>query len=84
MYGKTTKCPHKTNMEQSINDSKPVASVGDCVYFSLLVSSTPGLIAQMSRFLMHHRYHYACVFVDNNYYFTYVHLLKTQTGDEVV
>ena len=46
------KCPRKTKTEKSINDSKPVVSVGDCVFFNVLVSSTPDLIAHISLFIM--------------------------------
>ena len=32
LYGKSTKGPHNNNMSISINEYKPVVSVGDCVY----------------------------------------------------
>ena len=59
-------------------------SVGDCESINVLVSSNPGLIAQMSGFLTHQSYHYACVFVNHNYDFTYVNLIKSQNLDEAV
>ena len=59
-------------------------SVGDYVSDDILVYSTPDLIANMSLFITHEPYHYyyACVFADNNSDFTYIHLLKSQTGYE--
>ena len=64
---------------RSINEYKAIASVGDCVYINVLVSSTTGLIVQMDRFFTD-----ACVFVDHRYDFTYLHILKSQTGYEAV
>ena len=67
-----------------MNEYKPVVSVCDFVSIHGLVSSTTGLIVQMYGFIMLQRYQYACVFVDHSSDFTYVHLLKYQTGDEAV
>ena len=53
--GKGIKLPRKTKTLKSINGSKPVASVGDCVSVDLFVPSPPGLIAQMSGFITRHR-----------------------------
>ena len=38
----------------------------------------------MSGFIKRHCYQYTCVFVDHNYDFKYVHILKSQTVDESV
>ena len=73
-----------TNTSISINEYKPVAPVGDCLFIDVLVSSIYVLIVNMSGFLTHQRCQYACVFVDNHYDLTYVQLLKSQTGDEAV
>ena len=48
IYGKAIKIPHKTKTSRSINEYKPVAYVGDFVSLDVLVSRTPGLVAQMS------------------------------------
>ena len=82
LYEKATKLPHKTKIAIPTNEYKLVASVGDCVSVNVLVSGTPGLIEQMSEFIKRQRYQYACMFVDHNYDFTYIHLLNYQTGDE--
>ena len=84
LYGKATKLPFNTKTTQFSNYSKPVTSVGDCVYVKIFLSSTPVLIALMSIFLVHRRYQYARVFVDHRYNMTYIHLIKTQTVYEVV
>ena len=68
----------------SINKSEPIALFGEYVSIDELVSRTPGLIAQIPGFLMCQRQQYACVFVNKYYDFTYVHLLRCQTGDEAV
>ena len=78
LYGKATKGPHKTKMEISINEYKPVVSVGDCVYVYVLVSSLPVLTKQRSGFLTHKRYQYACIFLNHHSDFTCVHLIKSQ------
>ena len=49
-----------------------------------MVSSTPGLIAQMAGFLTKKRYKYACVFVDHQSDFSYVHLMQSQSTDEAI
>jgi hypothetical protein len=47
-----------------------------------MVSSTPGLIAQMAGFLTRKRYKYAMVFVDHYSDFSYVHLMQSQSAEE--
>ena len=84
LYRNEIKHPRKTKIAIYINEYKPVASVGDCIIVNVLVSSTTGLILHMSEFIMRPCYQYACVFVDHNYDFTYVHLLESQTGDKEV
>jgi hypothetical protein len=49
-----------------------------------MVSSTPGLIAQMAGFLTRKRYKYAMVFVDHYSDFSYVHLMQSQSAEEAV
>ena len=44
----------------------------------------PGLIAQMAGGLTNARYLHVCVFVDHYSDLSYVHLLKTQSGEEVL
>ena len=63
IYGKSIKCSRKTKTERFMNEYKPVASVGYCVYIDVLASITPGLVMQMSIFLTLQRYQYAFVFV---------------------
>ena len=84
LYGKATKIPCNTKTERSINKSKLIASVGECVSMNVLVSSTPEPIDNMYGFIMHQHYQYACVFVDYHSDFKYIHILKYQTVDEEV
>ena len=48
------------------------------------ISRNPGLIVKMSKFITRQSYQYECLFVDHNYDFTYVHILKSQTGYEAL
>ena len=84
LYGKATKIPCNTKTEISINKSKLIASVGECVSTNVLVSITHGIIVNIYGFIMHQHYQYACVFVDYHSDFKYVHILKYKTADEVV
>ena len=59
-------------------------SVGDCVSVDVFVSSTTRLIVHMYGFITHQPYHYACVFVEHHYDFTYKHILNHLTGDVIV
>ncbi len=81
LYGKAHKRPKRKKAPKPAN-VRPVSAPGDCVSVDILVSATPGLIAQMRGFLTRQRYRYACVFVDHFSDFSYVHLMKKQDGDE--
>lgn len=82
LHGTMTKVPRVT--KDSKIEPYPVHEPGDCVSVDILVSQTPGLIAQMSGTITKARYRYACVFVDQYSDFTYVHLMQTQSGDEAL
>ena len=84
LYGKAIKCPSKTKTAISINESKPVSSVGDCISVNILVFRTPGLIENIYGFISCQFYQYACMCVDHHSYFAYVHILNYQTGYEAV
>ena len=84
LYINSIERPCNTKTERSTNAYKPVESVGECVYFNVLVSSTPGIIAHMYEFITRQHYQYACMFVDHYYDFAYVHIIKSKTGDEAV
>jgi len=59
----------------------PVSKPGDCVSVDVLVSATPGLIAQMRGFLARQRCKHAAVFIDHCSDFSCVHLMTNQDGD---
>jgi hypothetical protein len=84
LYGKAKRKPTQTKAKRSINPAIEVREPGDCVSVDVLVSNTPGLIAQTKGWMTTRRYCYACVFVDHLSDFTYVHLLRTQDGDAVL
>ena len=82
LYGKAHKRPKRTK-KPSTYVPKAVSKPGDCVSVDVLVSSTPGLIAQMRGFLTRQRYQYVAVFCDHYSDFGYVHLMKSQSGDDI-
>jgi hypothetical protein len=79
LYGKAKRRPTQTKAK---SPTKAIRESGDCVSVDVLVSKTPGLVAQMRGWLTTQRYQYVCVFVDHFSDFTYVHLLTTQDGDQ--
>ena len=81
LYGKVTKRPSNNKTVRYINEYKLVVSGGNCIYVDVLVSRNPGLITQMSGFIMHQHYHYTYVFIDHHSDFTYLNLLKYQNVD---
>ena len=83
-YGKAHKRAKRTKTKASTQPAKPIEAPGDCVSVDVLVSSTPGLIAQMSGGLTKKRYKYACIFVDHYSDLGYVHLLQEQTGEALL
>ena len=50
----------------------------------VMVSSTPGLIAQMSGFLTRNRYKYVCVFLDHHSDLSFTYMLQTQSTEEIL
>jgi hypothetical protein len=65
LYGKATKRPWRTRATPSKVTPTIVNGPGDCVSVDQLISSTPGLIAQISGWLTRQRYTATTVFVDH-------------------
>jgi hypothetical protein len=84
LYGKAKRRPTQTKAKKSVNPARRVREPGDCVSVDVLVSKTPGLVAQLRGWMTLRRYQCACVFVDHFSDYRYVHLLKAQDGDEVL
>ena len=84
MYSKTHKRAKQTKTKQSIQPTKRVKKMRDCVSVNVLISVISGLIAQMSGFLIKKRYMYTCVFVNHYSDLNYIHLLKTQSVNKVI
>ena len=84
LYGKGTKRAKQTKSKKQISPTKTIERIGQCVSCDVLTSPVPGLIGQMAGFLTKQRYNHALVFVDHYSDFGYVHLLKTQTAEEVL
>lgn len=84
LYGKGIKRSKRTKIARSLQPAQDIMAAGDCVSVDILVSETTGLVAQMSGFLTRQRYKYVCIFVDHHSDFSFVHLMKSQEGVEVV
>jgi hypothetical protein len=57
---------------------------GEAVSVDCLTSGDPGLIAQMRGGLTNARYMHTCVFINHYSDLSYIHLLKSQSGEEVL
>jgi hypothetical protein len=57
---------------------------GACTSTDQLISTVPGLIPQVRGILMKAKYTAATIFVDHNTDFTYVHLMRSTTGEETL
>ena len=84
LYGKATKWAKGTKTPVAILPQIPVRAPGDCISVDCLTSGTPGLIAQLSGRLTNQRYMHVCIFVDHYSDLGYVHLLKSQSGNELM
>jgi hypothetical protein len=84
LFGKAHKQPKQSKAKKSLTDPEEVKAPGDLVSIDVLVSSMPGLIAQMAGFLTCKQYQYACVFVDHYSDFGYVYIMKEQTAEEAL
>jgi len=84
LYGKAHRRPRRVKNPKSVADPTRVLRAGDCVSVDVMVSATPGLIAQMRGFLTRQRYKFACVFVDHFSDFGYVHLMKDQSAESAL
>jgi hypothetical protein len=84
MFGKAHRQPKQSKSKKTLTDPEEVKAPGDLVSVDVLVSSTPGLVAQMAGFLTRKRYKYACVFVDHFSDFGYVYMMKEQTANEAL
>ena len=83
LYGKATKKPWRTKPSQE-RIAKTATQPGQCVSIDQLVSSTPGLIAQLRGSPTRKRYTAATVFVDQYSGLSFVHLQMTTNADETV
>jgi hypothetical protein len=84
MFGKAHRQPKQSKSKKTITDPEEVKAPRDLVSVDVLVSSTPGLVAQMAGFLTRKWYKYACVFVDHFSDFGYVYMMKEHTANEAL
>ena len=73
MFGKATRRPWRTKAPINKNAIPAVTTAGDVVGVDQLISSTPGLVAQMRGILTRKRYTTTTVFVDHFSNLSFVH-----------
>ena len=84
MYGKATKKPWRSKQANNRDEAFIPTKPGQVVAVDQLKSPTPGFVAQLTGALTTDRYNYATVFVDAFSNWGYVHLQKTQSGNETL
>ena len=84
IFGKQHKRPWRGKGSRSQIRKETHNSPGACTSTDQLMSTIPGLIPQVRGILMKARYTAATVFVDHCTDFTYVHLMRSLTGEETV
>ena len=83
MYAKMTKRPWR-GKQRSNNPPVNKPAPGEVVSVDQMVSSTHGLVAQITGILTTARYKYATVYVDQGSRLGYVYLQKTATAEETL
>ena len=84
LYGRATRRPWHNKTPNNKRAPKIITSPGQQVSVDMLISPTPGFVAQMTGLLTKQRYRYATVFVDHYSGYGYLYLQKTQTVDETL
>ena len=85
LFGKATRRPWRGKTPINKDDACHVITApGDCVSCDQLISSTPGLIAQLRGIPTKARYNAATVFVDHFSRLSYLHLQRTTRAEETV
>jgi hypothetical protein len=84
LFGKATRRPWRLKPAANKTSSKSATAPGQIVSVDQLISSTPGLIAQLKGILTKKRYTVATVFVDQYSGLSYVHLQTSTTAIETL
>jgi hypothetical protein len=84
LYVKAWRRSTQNKAKRPIDPARQLKGSGDCVSVDVLVSKTPGLVAQMKGWITTRRYQFACVFVNHFSDYTHLHLLKVQDGEEIL
>jgi hypothetical protein len=83
LYGKLTRQPWRTKGKPSHIDEKATMP-GECVSVDQMISTVPGLVAQMKGIPTRARYKIATIFVDHASDYTYAHFQTAATSLETV
>jgi hypothetical protein len=83
MYAKMTKRPWKGKNRNNYSP-RPTPKPGEVVSVDQMVSTTHGLVAQMTGILTTARYKYATVYVDQGSRLGYTYLQKSATAEETI
>jgi hypothetical protein len=84
IYGKFSRRPWRTKAPANKNKVPAATAPGAVVSIDQMISSTPGLIAQMRGFLTRKRYTTTTVFVDHHSGLSFVYLQQSTTAFETV
>jgi phosphoglycolate phosphatase-like HAD superfamily hydrolase len=84
LFGKATRRPWRFKPAANKTSSKSVTTPGQIVSVDQLISSTPGLIAQLKGILTRKRYTVTTVFVNQYSGLSYVHLQMSTTAIETL
>jgi hypothetical protein len=84
MFGKATRRAWRSRSPANKLSTPPATSPGAVVAIDQMISSTPGLIAQISGFITKKRYKVTTVFVDHFSGLSFVYLQKSTSGAETV
>ena len=83
-YAKITKCAWRPKTSKIEDKTTKSTTPGKVVSVDMLVSQTPGLIAQMTGFITKQRYRYATVYVDQATGFGFTYLQQTASAAETL
>ena len=83
-YGKATRRPWREKGSANKHRIAAATAAGQIVSVDQMKSTVPGFIGQIKGCLTRQRYHFATVFVDQFSGLGYVHLQKTDSGEETL
>jgi hypothetical protein len=84
LYAKASQRPWRSWSANNKEEAREPLKPGEVVSMDQMVSPTPGLIAQITGWLMMLQYRYATVFIDQASGLGFVYLQKTASADDTI